>query len=75
MDALYFSVVTVSTVGYGDLTPSSSVGKWIDVVYMFFGIAMIGLALGTLGGFILERQEALLIKAMSGWVISKNDRV
>ena len=48
LDSLYFCVVTISTVGYGDTyTPGSNLTRWMAVFYMFFGIALIGLALGV----------------------------
>ncbi|MCY4578302.1 MAG: ion channel [Chloroflexi bacterium] len=39
-DALYWSLVTVSTVGYGDHYPVSVVGKFTAVALMFFGIGI-----------------------------------
>lgn len=47
-DALYFSVVTLSTVGYGDVTPLSSTGKVITVGMILSGIALIPWQLGKL---------------------------
>merc|ERR1712137_373069 len=64
LDCLYFSVVTVSTVGYGDLTPTTSLGRWFAIFYMLVGIGLVGLALGIVGGFLMARQEALLMKAV-----------
>lgn len=66
--ALYFSVVTISTVGYGDITPTTDLGKWFCIFYMLIGIALIGLALGIVGGFLMERQEQLLLKAVEEFV-------
>jgi Ion channel len=40
-DALWFSVVTVSTVGYGDLVPESGVGRFVASVIMIFGLAFV----------------------------------
>jgi voltage-gated potassium channel len=48
MNALYFSVVTLSTVGYGDITPLSSAGKAITVAMILSGIALIPWQLGKL---------------------------
>jgi hypothetical protein len=39
IDALYFSVTTVSTVGLGDLSPQTDIGKLFTVVYIFVGVA------------------------------------
>ncbi len=55
VDALYFTVVTLTTVGYGDLTPQTSGGKLFTVFYILVG-------LGILGGFIalIADQQPLL---------------
>jgi voltage-gated potassium channel Kch len=41
LDALWWCVSTVTTVGYGDVVPVTSVGREVAIVYMFFGIALI----------------------------------
>jgi len=45
IDAFYFSVTTLTTVGLGDLSPTTPVGKLFTVGYIFSG-------LGLLAGFI-----------------------
>ena len=42
VDAFYFSVVTATTVGFGDLTPDTDAAKLFTVVYIIFGISIIG---------------------------------
>ena len=42
IDALYFSVITLTTVGYGDITPKTDIGKLFTVVYVIAGIAILG---------------------------------
>ena len=37
LDALYFCVVTLATVGYGDFAPRTSVGKVFTIVYILIG--------------------------------------
>ncbi|MGD9276005.1 MAG: potassium channel family protein [Candidatus Pacearchaeota archaeon] len=39
IDSLYFVVVTVTTIGYGDLSPSTDVGKIFTMFFAFFGVA------------------------------------
>ena len=46
--ALYFAIVTLSTVGYGDITPLSPLGKVITVIMILSGIALIPWQLGKL---------------------------
>ncbi len=39
-DALYFSVITLSTVGYGDFSPTTTASKLFTMVYIFLGISI-----------------------------------
>ena len=41
VDSLYFSVVAVTTVGFGDLTPSTDASKLFTVAYVLVGITII----------------------------------
>lgn len=40
LDALYFTVTTLTTTGFGDITMSDSVGRLMTVVIMIFGVAL-----------------------------------
>ncbi|WP_425045821.1 potassium channel family protein [Primorskyibacter sp. S87] len=40
VDALYFSATTISTVGLGDLSPSTGIGKIFTVLYIFVGVGV-----------------------------------
>lgn len=48
LDAVYFSVVTMTTVGFGDVTPSSEGGRLMTVLMILTGIALIPWQLGDL---------------------------
>lgn len=41
VNAYYFSVVTLSTVGYGDITPHTTFGKIFTTFYIFAGVGII----------------------------------
>jgi voltage-gated potassium channel len=41
VDAFYFSVTTLTTVGFGDLAPTTTIGKLFTVVYIFAGLSII----------------------------------
>lgn len=43
VDSLYFCVVAVTTVGFGDLSPTSDGAKLFTVFYIFSGVAIISL--------------------------------
>jgi hypothetical protein len=47
IDSLYFSSVAVTTVGFGDLAPSTDVSKLFTVLYIFSGVAIIATFLNT----------------------------
>lgn len=41
VDSLYFSTVAVTTVGFGDITPSTDASKLFTVAYILTGVAII----------------------------------
>ena len=41
LNAYYYSVVTLSTVGYGDFTPKTNFGKIFTTFYIFVGVGII----------------------------------
>ena len=47
-DALYWATVTLTTVGYGDLTPVTDVGRLVSMLSSLFGIAIIALPSGVI---------------------------
>ena len=55
VDAIYFSVVTVATVGYGDVHPLTPAGKAFTIVLIITGV-------GTFLGFVASSTEALFAK-------------
>jgi voltage-gated potassium channel len=50
VDALYFSVVTLTTVGYGDFAPQTDVGKLFTAFYVLVGIGILLTFVTTLAG-------------------------
>jgi len=41
VDSFYFSVVALTTVGFGDLTPQTDLGKLFTVIYLITGVGLI----------------------------------
>ncbi len=48
VDAYYFSVMTLTTVGYGDVTPVTTLGKLFTTLYVFGGLGIVFAFIQTL---------------------------
>jgi voltage-gated potassium channel len=53
-DAFWWAIVTVTTVGYGDVYPITVEGKVIAALLMIVGIAILGILISTLGAGLIE---------------------
>lgn len=47
-DAIYWAVVTLTTVGYGDIYPVSNIGRLVGMLSSFMGIAIVALPTGII---------------------------
>ena len=57
-DALYWATVTLTTVGYGDLTPVTDIGRLVSMLSSLFGVAIIALPSGVITASYLEELRA-----------------
>jgi voltage-gated potassium channel len=55
VDALYFTAVTLTTVGYGDFSPQTHAGKLFTSVFVFLGIAIFLAFAATLFNVVASR--------------------
>lgn len=55
--AMYWAVVTMTTVGYGDITPITPLGKFLSAVMMLIGYSMIIVPAGILSGEIAAEAQ------------------
>lgn len=64
-DALYWSAVTLTTVGYGDMCPATDAGRMISMLSAIFGIAIIALPSGIITASYIEELKALKNERMT----------
>ncbi len=57
LDSLYFSTVTMTTIGYGDLTPTTPTSKLFTILFVLSGVAVMLYTLSTLGMYYLHYFE------------------
>ena len=56
-DSLWWSFVTTTTVGYGDISPSTNMGRIIAAILMLVGIGFVGMLTGTIATYFLNYKE------------------
>ncbi|WP_371224192.1 potassium channel family protein [Roseovarius sp. 2305UL8-3] len=57
IDAYFFTVVTLSTVGYGELVPATPLGRIGTTVFIFVGLGVFALAIQQFGHFTVKKRE------------------
>jgi voltage-gated potassium channel len=58
IDSLYFTVVMLTTTGYGDIAPSTAGGKLFASLFALAGIVLLGMILGVVGSRLVEAEIA-----------------
>jgi voltage-gated potassium channel len=56
-ESFYFSVATLTTVGYGDIHPTTDASRVITAIYILIGVGIVIAALTKIGSQYLSRQE------------------
>lgn len=69
VDALYFCIVTMCTIGYGDIAPLTPVTKVFACVFVLVGFGFIDILLSGLVNYVLDLQESMIL---TGIEMSKN---
>lgn len=57
IDALWWAIVTVTTVGYGDIVPKTIIGRITAFIVMIIGIGFLSMLTGTIATFFLNKQS------------------
>lgn len=56
-DSLWWSFVTATTVGYGDISPATNSGRIIAAMLMLVGIGFVGMLTGTIATYFLSDKK------------------
>jgi voltage-gated potassium channel len=54
VDAYYFTVITLTTIGYGDFSPTTPLTKIFTTLYVFIGLGIIAGLIGLVGETMIE---------------------
>src|SRR6056297_3705398 len=57
LDSYFFTVVTLSTVGYGELVPATAMGKIGTTVFILVGLGIFAVAIQQFGAFAVRKRE------------------
>ena len=56
LDTLWWALVTITTVGYGDVVPHSTLGRIVGLVLMLSGVVLVALFTATIASIFVERK-------------------
>jgi voltage-gated potassium channel len=66
LDSLYFTVVTLTTIGYGDFVPHTVIGKIFTMVYILLGLGVLAVFVSTIAEHTLADQRTIAKKFVKG---------
>jgi voltage-gated potassium channel len=55
---VYWAIVTLTTVGYGDITPQTSIGQFLSAIVMIMGYAIIAVPTGIVTSAMIGNSGA-----------------
>ena len=64
-DTMWWTIVTLTTVGYGDKYPVTVGGKVLGIFMMVLGVASVGIVTGRIASFLVDKQ----VKARGGLIV------
>ncbi|MCX8172265.1 MAG: potassium channel family protein [Archaeoglobaceae archaeon] len=72
-DCLYWSVITITTAGYGDIVPKTVIGRLIAMIVVLMGVAVVALFTASIVSIALAEKESNLRKDLEE-LIKKHEK-
>ncbi len=60
IQSLYFSVTTLTTIGYGDFVPTTDISRLFTVFFMIIGVATSLTALGIIALSLIKKEDKII---------------
>ena len=73
--ALWWAVQTVTTVGYGDVVPTTATGRLIGTIVMLLGIGFVTVVTASITAMFVERARSRLRGEMDDVLAARLDRI
>ena len=64
LDSFYVTMITITTVGYGDLSPQTPAGRIFAIFFTFIAIGVAGYAITSMAAYLIESREEKQIKRL-----------
>lgn len=74
LDSLYFSVMTITTVGYGDLHPTTDASKVFTMFYVFVGIGLGLYVISTFAESLIEGRQKRIARIQKAFKEFKEEK-
>ncbi|MBW1998859.1 MAG: NAD-binding protein [Deltaproteobacteria bacterium] len=72
LDSFFFTLVTVTTIGYGNITPQTLPGKVLDIIVIFVGVGAALLSVQTVFEAVIRKRIMEVLKLPKGAVDMKD---
>jgi voltage-gated potassium channel len=71
--SIYWAIVTLTTVGYGDLAPTTGLGQFLATLVMILGYSIIAVPTGIVTASLLSRHEIMNTQVCSNCMFDKHE--